>query len=76
MLLKKQQNMSKDPNIIPVFQDEAHFQAQTSITRTWAPKGSKPKVMSKPGKNNIGIVNSTLHIFHPGFQAARFSASR
>jgi len=43
-----------------MFQDEAGFgrinkpkQAQASITRTWAPKGSEPKVMLKPGKNNI-----------------------
>ncbi len=53
MSLKKQQNINSNPNIIPVFQDEVHFQVQTSITRTWAPKGSEPKVMSKPGKNNI-----------------------
>lgn len=36
-----------------MFQDEVHFQAQTTITRVWALKGSEPKVMSKPGKNNI-----------------------
>ena len=45
--------MNADPDIIPVFQDEVHFQVQTSITRKWAPKGSKPKVMSKPGKSSI-----------------------
>ena len=39
--------------MIPVFQDEAHFQAQTTITRVWAEKGSEPKVMSKPGKDKI-----------------------
>ncbi len=36
MSLQKQQNMSEDPDIIPVFQDKVHFQAQTSMTRTWA----------------------------------------
>ena len=36
-----------------VFQDEAHFQVQTSITAKWALKGSEPKVMSKPGKQNV-----------------------
>ena len=36
-----------------VFQDEVHFQAQTSITRRWAPVGLAPKVMSKPGKDNV-----------------------
>ncbi len=45
--------MSEKTDIIPVFQDEVHFQAQTSVTRTWAQKGSEPKVMSNPGKNNI-----------------------
>ena len=36
-----------------VFQDEVHYQVQTSITAKWAPKGSEPKVMSKPGKQNV-----------------------
>ena len=38
---------------MPVFQDEVHFQVQTSVTRKWALKGSEPKVMSKPGKTNV-----------------------
>lgn len=72
MSLKKQQNINSNPNIIPVFQDEVHFQVQTSITRTWAPKGSEPKVMSKPGKNNIaysGFVipyTGELYVTKPG----------
>lgn len=33
-----------------MFQDEVHFQEQTSVTRAWAEKGSEPKVMSKPGR--------------------------
>ena len=45
--------VSENPNIVTVFQDEVHFQAQTTITRKWALKGSEPKVMSKPGKNNV-----------------------
>ena len=36
-----------------VFQDEVHYQVQTSVTAKWASKGSKPKVMSKPGKQNV-----------------------
>jgi len=36
-----------------VFQDEVHYQVQTTITSMWAPKGSEPKVMSKPGKQNV-----------------------
>ena len=45
--------MSKNPSFKVVFQDEVHFQVQTSITSRWAEKGSKPKVMSKPGKESI-----------------------
>ena len=30
-----------------------HFKVQTTITRKWAPKGSEPKVMSKPGNNSL-----------------------
>ncbi len=65
--------MSENPDIIPVFQDEVHFQAQTSITRMWAPKGSEPKVMSKPGKNNIAysgfVIPATgeLYVMKPGW---------
>lgn len=51
-LLKKLTEINDNAGIIPVFQDEVHFQAQTTITRVWAKKGSEPKVMSKPGKNN------------------------
>ncbi len=36
-----------------VFQDEVHFQVTTSVTRKWAPKGSKPKIGSAPGKKNV-----------------------
>ena len=59
--------MNADPDIIPVFQDEVHFQVQTSITRKWAPKGSKPKVMSKPGKSSIAysgfVIPETGELF-------------
>ena len=44
---------TQNPDIVPVFQDEVHFQAQTTVTRIWAEKGSAPKVMSKPGKDHI-----------------------
>lgn len=53
--------------MIPVFQDEVHFQLQTTITRAWAEKGSEPKVMSKPGKNNIAysgfVIPETGELF-------------
>ena len=50
---KKLTEINQNAQLIPVFQDEVHFQAQTTITRTWAEKGSEPKVMSKPGKDKI-----------------------
>ena len=51
--LKKLSEINRNTELIPVFQDEVHFQAQTTITRTWAERGSEPKVMSKPGKDKI-----------------------
>ena len=52
MPLNKLIELNQDESIIPVFQDEVHFQAQTTITRVWAEKGSAPKVMSKPGRDH------------------------
>ena len=40
-----------DPSLVMVFQDEVHFEVQTSVTRKWAPVGSKPRVMSLPGRH-------------------------
>lgn len=62
-----------EQSLITVFQDEVHFQEQTSITRTWAEKGSEPKVMSKPGRKKLrtaallllNLENSLLPS-HPG----------
>ena len=45
--------IAQDESVVPVFQDEVHFQVQTSITAKWAPIGSEPKVMSKPGKQSV-----------------------
>ncbi len=65
--------VTQSTDIIPVFQDEVHFQAQTTITRVWAEKGSEPKVMSKPGKNNIAysgfVIPETgeLYVTKPGW---------
>lgn len=35
-----------DPDRVVVFQDEVHFSIQTTVTRRWAVRGSKPKVRS------------------------------
>lgn len=45
--------ITDDPNIIMVFQDEVHFQITTSVTRKWFPKGSAPKVKTPAGKANV-----------------------
>ena len=45
--------LTDDPAAIVVFQDEAHFQVTTSVTRKWVPKGSKPKVKSAPGRKSV-----------------------
>lgn len=51
--------MNDDDRIL-IYQDEVHFQQQTTITAKWYKKGSKPKVKSFPGRSNIsysGFVN-------------------
>jgi transposase len=45
--------LNADTSLTVVFQDEVHYQVQTSVTTKWALKGSKPKVMSKPGKQSV-----------------------
>lgn len=65
--------LEDDPTKTVVFQDEVHFCAQTTITRKWVRKGSKPRVMSKPGKDSIaysGFVipeTGVLHVNKPGW---------
>ena len=71
--LKTLTQANQDQNLILVFQDEVHFHAQTTITRKWIPKGSKPKVMSKSGKNNMAysgfviLETGELTITKPGW---------
>lgn len=36
-----------------MYQDEVHFQAQTTITSGWYKKGSAPKVKSLPGRDKV-----------------------
>ena len=54
MPLKKLIELNQDESKIPVFQDEVHFQAQTTNNTGLgvAEKGSAPKVMSKPGRDH------------------------
>lgn len=54
-------------NLILVFQDEVHFQIQTTITSAWHKKGSKPKVKSFPGRSKVSysgfIIPDTGKLF-------------
>ena len=65
--LKKIADLANTPNAILVFQDEVHYTVQTSISSMWAIKGSKPKVKSYPGKDNISysgfVIPSTGKLF-------------
>ena len=64
---KKTADLANNPNAILVFQDEVHYKVQTSISSMWAIKGSKPKVKSYPGKDNISysgfVIPSTGELF-------------
>lgn len=45
--------INDDPGRVVVFQDEVHFNIQSTVTRMWAIRGSKPRVGSKPGRESI-----------------------
>lgn len=42
-----------DPDVVVIFQDEVHFNIQTTVTRRWAITGSEPKVGSYPGRQSV-----------------------
>lgn len=48
--LKKTETIKVNDTLIPVYQDEVHFQLQTTVTVGWFKKGSNPKVKSFPGR--------------------------
>lgn len=48
--LKKIDEIEVNDDRVLVFQDEVHFQIQTTITSGWFKKGSNPKVKSFPGR--------------------------
>ncbi len=58
-ILKQEKNLKKrdlainDDKLILVYQDEVHFQTQTTITSAWCKKGSKPRVKSFPGRSKV-----------------------
>ena len=52
-LSKKRSAIEDDENLIPVYQDEVHFQAQATVCAAWYKKGSAPKVKSLPERDNV-----------------------
>ena len=50
-----------------VFQDEVHFNVESTITRQWFPKGSCPKVRSYPGRKSVAysgfVIPETGRLF-------------
>ena len=61
-----------DANAIPVYEDEAHFQIQTTVTRAWFKRGSAPTVKSLPGRQKVAYAGfvvpwtGELHTTKPG----------
>lgn len=51
--LKKTAELANSDDCVLVYQDEVHFQQQTTITRAWNKKGSKPTVKSFPGRSKV-----------------------
>jgi transposase len=51
--LKKIQEIKVNDSRVLVYQDEVHFQIQTTVTAGWFKKGSKPKVKSFPGRFKV-----------------------
>jgi len=47
-----------DKNNTVLFFDEAFFKRETTITRAWYPKGSKPEIARKPSYEKIGVYSS------------------
>lgn len=65
--LKKLKELSQDPNVVIVFQDEVHFSVEATITRQWFAKGSRPKIRSYPGRKAIAysgfVIPKTGQLF-------------
>lgn len=76
-LSKKRTEIEEDPKLIPVYQDEVHFQTQTTVTSGWFKKGSRPKVKSFPGGDKVSysgfVVPGTgrLSVFQTGLVQLR-----
>ena len=51
--IKKLKELQNDDSAVIIYQDEAHFQVTTSVTRKWVVKGSEPKVKSAPSRKSV-----------------------
>ena len=51
--IKKLKELQSDDSAVIVYQDEAHFQVTTSVTRKWVVKGSEPKVKSASSRKSV-----------------------
>ena len=51
---KKKLKAAKDRGDMIAYQDEVHFQQQTTVTRGWFPKGHAPCVFSCPDRQKAG----------------------
>ena len=51
--LKKIDDIKVNDSLTLVYQDEVHFQIQTTITAGWFKKGSKPRIKSYLGRLKV-----------------------
>ena len=67
MSLKKRQELGNNGSFIPVYQDEVHFQIQTTIIAGWYKKGSAPTVKSFAGRMKVSysgfVIPETGELF-------------
>ncbi|MBO4359305.1 MAG: IS630 family transposase [Eubacteriaceae bacterium] len=65
--LKKIAELASSDDCVLVYQDEVHFQQQTTITRAWNKKGSKPTIKSFPGRSKVSysgfVIPETGELF-------------
>jgi len=66
-VLKKINEYEVNDSTIVVYQDEVHFQIQTTITAGWYKKGSAPKIKSFPGRQKVSysgfVIPKTGELF-------------
>ncbi len=65
--LKKRSELENEDSRILVYQDEVHFQIQTTVTSAWYQKGIAPTVKSFPGHSKVSysgfVIPQTGELF-------------